>query len=80
MKRQYRKAYNQLLALGVPVSDEQFASDAPFVIYVESSTWANYWDKSWGMFGISHKVHDILRANGLFAEWANPELINCWES
>ena len=78
MHRPYRKAYNQLLALGVPVSDEQWESDAPFCICVESNVWADYYNKARGLFGVDRKVTDILQASGLFAEWKNPEVINCW--
>lgn len=53
--------------------------------------WADYWEAlvlervnlvtgeiEWA-FGINDKVHRVLKANGLFAEWINPGLVGIYQ-
>ena len=75
MKRQFKRAYNALKTLGVPVFERE---DKPgrFLISAEhtnSSDWVSYWEAppTWN-FGVHPALDAVLKRYGLFAEWENP--------
>lgn len=84
MKANYRKAFNALKKMGVPV---YVHVDAPkhFDISAEdpnSDEFVNYFDgylfDDW-VFGVCPQVYEVLRKNGLFAEWVNPAHLRVFE-
>lgn len=84
MKANFRKAYAQLQALGVPLFISEDAPDR-FDISAEdadSSSWVNYYEGMYApdwIFGVHPKVYGILTKHGLFAEWQNPAHLRVYE-
>lgn len=78
MKANFRKAFNELKKMGVPVYERddmggrfQISAEEP-----ESHKWADYYEgggmhPDW-IFGVNPKIHSVLRKYDLFAEWINP--------
>ena len=74
MEKHAKKAYDTLVALGVPVVEFSHYG-GHFQISAEEETsdfWLDYYDThQLGDFGIHKDIHAILDKNGLFAEWAD---------
>jgi hypothetical protein len=77
MKANFRKAFDELKKIGVPVY-ERDDMDGRFQISAEdpeSYKWCDYYDEGrrsdWA-FGVNPKVDSVLAKHGLFAEWINP--------
>ena len=75
MDTRYRKAFNALKKMGVPVYVRE-DMDGRFQISAEcaeSERWVSYYacPESW-VFGVHPKLDHTLREHGLFAEWINP--------
>jgi len=82
LKRNERKAFNELKKLGAPVIERPDGDqDGAFVSSGEENydvIWAQYWRNGEGElddFGVNKKINAILAANGLFAEWINPGFV-----
>ena len=77
MKANYRKAFEQLKKMGVPVYVHVDHEDRFDISAEESNSgkWVCYpsWNPhlSWE-FGIHPDVNTILHKHGLYAEWVNP--------
>lgn len=77
LKPPFSTAFNALQALGAPVYEhaDDFANFSISAEENDEETWADYYDaqglEGWE-FGVNPKITEILRANGLFAEWVNP--------
>lgn len=76
LKGNVLKAFNALEKMGVPVKDSDH-NGGHFYISAEeenSPEWLDYHNgsKSWGDWTINDKVHEVLNANDLYPEWANP--------
>lgn len=75
MRVNFRKAFDALAKLGVPVY-ERSDMDGRFQISAEdpeSSQWCDYYDSpcDW-VFGVNPKLNQVLDKHGLYAEWINP--------
>lgn len=95
MKRNARKAFNQLLKLGAPVYDRRDGYNCEFILGAERRTnddtyFADYYreelreyvdgnGKIQNPFGIRTDVNDILIANGLMAEWINGGMVGIYQ-
>jgi hypothetical protein len=85
MKAKYRKAYNVLKVMGVPVfTNEDNYGKGNFSINGEalaSSEWADYYSgrPDW-VFGVNPAVTEVLDQFGLMAEWVNPAVLGVYES
>jgi len=75
MDTKYRKAFDALTRMGVPVYEH--ADDrGNFSISAErenSDEWVNYYsmNRDWA-FGVHPEIDTVLRKHGLYAEWVNP--------
>jgi hypothetical protein len=81
MKKNYRKAFNELKALGAPVYEREDIET--FGITSEEPggyLWVNYWDgpRVWGS-DTSPELDAILRKHGMHAECQNPGEWFVWE-
>ena len=85
MKAKYRKAYNVLKVMGVPVftnADNDRLGN--FFIDGEarrSDEWADYYSGrlNW-IFGVNPAVSEVLDQFGLMCEWVNPGLLGVYEA
>lgn len=79
MKSNFKRAFNQLKAIGAPVIEGGWnGEDDTFRISAEDNSnriWASYWDQSYGQFGISKDIVQILEDNDIWPEWINPGVI-----
>ena len=80
----YRKAYNILKVMGVPVFvNDDHAEQGNFGINAEApgaEQWVNYHGNPPGwFFGVSPIVEEVLDQYGLFAEWVNPGCLGVYE-
>jgi len=85
MKRNFRKAFNELKKIGAPVYEGGWNSDDTFRISGEENydeIWADYYDEFCSSdyeFGVSPKINNILAKHGLYAEWCNPGVLDVCE-
>lgn len=85
MKRNFRKAFNELKKIGAPVREGGWSKDDGFRISGEDNTnyvWADYYNEFCSNdyeFGVSPKITDILNRHGLYCEWCNPGVLDVWE-
>ena len=82
MKRNARKAFNELKKLGVPVSEIGYGH---FVISAEDNVdevWADFYDAmhipGWE-FGVNPKITTILNKYSLMDEWINPGILGVYD-
>jgi len=83
MKQKFRRAYDALQRMGVPVY-ERPDMDGRFHINAEaedSYKWADYWSsgKTAWEFGVNPRVENTLRRHGLYSEWVNPGELGVYE-
>jgi hypothetical protein len=76
MKANFRKAFNELKKMGVPVYERE-DMNGRFQISAEepdSYLWANYYayNRDGWDFGVNPTVDRVLKKHGLFSEWINP--------
>lgn len=75
MRKQYRKVFDQLKALGVPVYEhvDDFGNFSIDAECAKSDDWVSYYSMNpdWE-FGMNPKLSQTLMAQGMFAEWVNP--------
>jgi hypothetical protein len=81
MQRNYRKAYDELVKMGVPVYTRSDIKN--FQISAEnenSSEWLSYYNRlpSWS-WGVNPKLEAVLEKNGLHSEWINPGELGVYE-
>jgi hypothetical protein len=84
MKSNYRKAYNKLKSINAPVIDGGWNGEDTFRISGEnnhdSMVWADYWNQSFGDFGVNPEISNILNQYGLFAEWINAGILGVYDA
>lgn len=80
MKRDNRKAYNELKKMGVPVF-ERIDRPETFLISAEevnSYEWLDY-HEGWRIpnweFGVSDQITKVLDKHDLYCEWENPACV-----
>ena len=93
MKRNARTAFNALKKIGAPVRETD-SHGAHFSISAEENydeTWADFYegpslervDETTGeilwAFGVNPKIHNILKANGLYCEWWNAGVLGVYD-
>lgn len=85
MKAKYRKAYNVLKVMGVPVfTNEDNYGKGNFSINAEkaiSHEWVDYYMRNdrW-IFGVNPAIDEVLNEFGLMCEWINPGLLGVYEA
>lgn len=83
MKSNFKSAYAELAALGVPVFQRpDHIGRGIFGISAEETTsqdWLDYYcaPPSWD-FGVSPVLSEVLSKHGLFAEWETPGSVNVY--
>ena len=73
MNKRTQAAFDELVAMGVPVVQHdhlgghfQLSGEEDSSIY-----WVDYYNPELGDFGISDKIHAVLDKYDLYAEWEN---------
>lgn len=80
MKANFKKAYQALRELGVPVFTN-VDNRGNFSISAEDGyEWADYYTEArdW-VFGVSPELESVLSAHGLWCEWENPGKLNVYQ-
>ena len=86
MKRNIRKAFNELKKIGAPVYEGGWNGEDTFRISGEDNCdeiWADYYEEFTPAdfeFGINPKITAILDKNRCYAEWCNPGVLNVYEN
>jgi len=84
MNSNFKKAFEQLKAIGAPVieggwngEEDTFRLSGEY--NTDKRTWADYWNQySTGHFGVDLEVTKILKENDLYAEWVNPGVVGVY--
>ena len=86
MKRNERTAFNQLKRIGAPAFEGRWDhTEDGFRISGEHNDeviWADYYAEFCSPeyeFGVNPMITEILTANGLYAEWCNPGVLNVYD-
>jgi len=86
MQAHAEKAYNILKEMGAPVHIRN-GDTCHFCISGEDNCedddctlWADYYEYSFGEFGVNTKITSVLDHFGLMAEWENPGNLQVWNS
>jgi len=85
MRANYRRAFNALQKIGVPVFVHSDAEDRFDISAEEANSYqfVDYYDgyrmPDWE-FGVSPEIINVLRKYGLFAEWMNPGHLRVFEA
>lgn len=88
MKKNFRKAYDELKKMGAPVIEGGWSGEDTFRISGEDNypiVWAEYYYEgdltlSMDSSGVNHDINETLQANGLFAEWVNAGVLGVYTS